>query len=74
MEEIQLSLTRATVNDRAVLKMKVFTEATHGLVENRVNEWLQHHRVTVTHIGQSQSEKGGNFLFTISLFYYPFSE
>ena len=74
MEEIQLSLSRATVNDRTVLKMKVFTEATHALVENRVNEWLQHHRVTVAHIGQSQSEKGGNFLFTISLFYYPFSE
>jgi hypothetical protein len=71
MEEIQLSQTRVLVNDRSVLKMKLFTESTHSLVETKVNEWLQHHSVTVTHIGQSQSEKGGKFLFTISLFYYP---
>jgi len=74
MEEVQLSQSRLTANDRAVLKMKVFTESTHALVEARVNEWLQHHKVTVAHIGQSQSEKGGKLLFTISLFYYPFSE
>ncbi|SHF74264.1 hypothetical protein [Flavisolibacter ginsengisoli] len=71
MEEIQLSQTRVLVNDRSVLKMKLFTESTHSLVETKVNEWLQHHSVTIAHIGQSQSEKGGKFLFTISLFYYP---
>jgi hypothetical protein len=71
MEEIQLSQTRISVNDRSVLKMKLFTDTTHSLVETKVNEWLQHHNVRVAHIGQSQSEKGGKFLFTISLFYYP---
>ncbi|HJW17035.1 MAG TPA: hypothetical protein VJ499_07940 [Flavisolibacter sp.] len=74
MEEIQLSQSRITSKDKTVLKMKLFTESTHSLVETRVNEWLQHHNVSIAHIGQSQSEKGGKFLFTISLFYYPYFE
>ena len=74
MEEIQLSQSRVTSKDRAVLKMKLFTDSTHSLVETRVNEWLQHHNVSIAHVGQSQSEKGGKFLFAISLFYYPYFE
>lgn len=67
----EIGMPRLITNDQCTLKMKVFTEKTHGLVEAKVNDWLEYNRVTVEHIGQSQSEKGGNFLFTISLFYYP---
>jgi hypothetical protein len=49
--------------------MKVFTASTIFLVENEVNEWLQSQNVKLLHVAQSQSEKGGRFVFTVSLFY-----
>ena len=51
------------------LHVKVFSDKLPELVESRIKEWLHLHRVKIHHIGQSQSEKGGNFLFVISLFY-----
>lgn len=39
--------------------------------EKAVNEWLKENDVTIHHIAQSQSEKGGQFVFVISLFYIP---
>ena len=52
-----------------VQEVKIFVEKDPSLAEKNINEWLKENRVYIHHIGQSQSEKGGNFLFTISLFY-----
>lgn len=49
--------------------MKVFTASSISLVEKEVNDWLQAQNVKLLHVAQSQSEKGGRFVFTISLFY-----
>lgn len=49
--------------------MKVFTASSMALVEKEVNEWLQTQQVKLLHVAQSQSEKGGRFVFTVSLFY-----
>lgn len=38
-------------------------------VEQEVNEWLQIEDIRLIQATQSQSEKGGRFIFTISLFY-----
>jgi len=37
--------------------------------EKAISEWLKQNDVTVHHIAQSQSEKNGNFVFVITLFY-----
>jgi hypothetical protein len=37
--------------------------------EKEVGQWLAHNPVTITHITQSQSERGGAFVFVLSLFY-----
>lgn len=49
--------------------LKVFTASTISLVEEEVNEWLQAQNVKLLHVAQSQSEKGGRFVFAVSLFY-----
>lgn len=59
------------LTSRSENKMKTFTGNDPSLVEKKVNEWLAVNDVELLHIGQSQSEKGGNFVFTISLFYTP---
>lgn len=37
--------------------------------EKEVAEWLASNPVTIDHITQSQSERGGAFVFVLSLFY-----
>lgn len=37
--------------------------------EKEVAQWLAQNPVTITHITQSQSERGGSFVFVLSLFY-----
>jgi len=49
--------------------MKVFTAAAISQVEKEVNTWLQTQEVKLLHVTQSQSEQGGRFVFTVSLFY-----
>lgn len=58
-----------TMESLAKPVMKIFTASTIPLVEKEVNEWLQAHNVKLLHVAQSQSEKGGRFVFTVSLFY-----
>ena len=55
----------------SVLKVKTFISDHPETVEEKVNEWLQQNNVAVHHIGQSQSERNGRFVFVISLFYAP---
>jgi hypothetical protein len=48
---------------------KIFIAKDPLEAERNINAWLKENRVYIHHIGQSQSEKGGNFLFTISIFF-----
>lgn len=49
------------------LKTFVFNNITE--VEEKVNHWLQNNDVTIEHLVQSQCEKGGAFVFVISIMY-----
>ena len=54
---------------KRVKKMKTFTDTDPVDVEKKVNDWLQLNDVELLYAGQSQSEKSGRFVFTVSLFY-----
>lgn len=49
------------------VKMFVCNNPQHA--EREVNEWLSQHQVRVCYVTQSQSERGGKFIFVISVFY-----
>lgn len=49
------------------LKTFVFNNITEA--EEKVNYWLQNNEVTIEHLVQSQCEKGGAFVFVISIMY-----
>ena len=50
-------------------QVKIFVDKDPKEAEKNINTWLRQNQVYIHHVGQSQSEKGGNFLFTISIFY-----
>ena len=50
-------------------KIKMFHFSDLSTVEETINTWLMENEVDIHHIGQSQSEKGGRFLFVVSLVY-----
>jgi hypothetical protein len=37
--------------------------------EKAIAQWLKENDVIIHHIAQSQSEKGGSFVFVLTLFY-----
>ena len=47
----------------------MFVSSDSMTVEKNVNDWLEENHVSVHHIGQSQCEWNGKFVFTLSLFY-----
>lgn len=51
------------------MEVKLFIAENPQLAENLVNDWLQGSPVRVHHVGQSQSEKNGRFVFVISIYY-----
>jgi hypothetical protein len=51
------------------LQVKIFVHQNFTDAENSISSWLEENRVQIQHIGQSQSEKGGKFIFTVSVFY-----
>lgn len=51
------------------MEVKMFVCNHPMAAEKEVSEWLAQNPVTITHITQSQSEKGGAFVFVLSLFY-----
>jgi hypothetical protein len=53
----------------AMQEVKIFIAKDPAEAEKNINSWLKETKVYIHHVGQSQSEKGGNFLFTISIFY-----
>lgn len=54
---------------KQVMEVKMFVASDAASAEKNINEWLQQNKVTVHHLGQSQSERNGRFVFVISLFY-----
>ena len=61
------SQTTTPLKSQKQLKLFVFTEMSG--VEEKVNEWLSENDVFLLHMNQSQCEKGGKFLFVLSLVY-----
>jgi hypothetical protein len=51
------------------LDVKIFVHRETGEAEKALSLWLQQNQVHIHHVGQSQSEKNGSFVFTITLFY-----
>jgi hypothetical protein len=72
MKTIQLSQNPAkqfVVHTSTEAKMFVHNNPKDA--ERAVNQWLNENDMTIHHIAQSQSEKGGHFIFVITLFYMP---
>lgn len=59
----------ATMRAAVTYEMKMFVHSQPGEAEKEVSEWLKTNPVNLHHIAQSQSERGGNFVFVVSLFY-----
>ena len=53
------------------MKVKLFISHALDDVETEINHWLASALIRVHHVTQSQSEKGGKFVFIISVFYQP---
>jgi hypothetical protein len=53
----------------SVTEVKIFVQKDATEAEKAIAAWLKQNKVLIHHIGQSQSEKGGAFLFIISVFY-----
>jgi hypothetical protein len=71
MTTIQLAPNPARhyLTDSASTQIKMFVHNNPKEAEKAIGEWLQENDVRIHHIAQSQSEKGGNFVFVITLFY-----
>lgn len=51
------------------LRIKMFIHNQPEEAERSITHWLKQNDITIRHITQSQSEKGGNFVFIISVFF-----
>jgi len=63
---------QTTTEAMPVMELKTFVSDRPETAEKNLNQWLEVNRVEVTHIGQSQSERNGNFVFVLSIFYRRF--
>lgn len=54
---------------KTATKLKLFVSHSLEEVENDLNEWLAQEGINISHVAQSQSERGGKFVFVISVFY-----
>lgn len=50
-------------------KLKMFVHNNPKEAEKEISNWLYTNAVHIHHITQSQSEKGGNFVFVVSIYY-----
>ena len=58
------------IRTAAATKVKLFILSSPEAAEEKLQEWFQAHQdIEIDHIGQSQSERNGRFLFIISIFY-----
>ena len=71
MTTIQLTQNQARpyLSDTASTQVKMFVHNNPKDAEKAVGQWLNENDVTIHHVTQSQSEKGGHFVFVITLFY-----
>jgi hypothetical protein len=51
------------------LEVKIFMDRDPEVVSENLNLWMESNPVRIHHIGQSQSEKNGKFVFIISVFF-----
>jgi hypothetical protein len=58
-----------TATPPSALHIKMFIHNDPHEAESAISEWLQENPVSVQYITQSQSEKGGHFVFVVSVFY-----
>ena len=71
MTTIQLTQNQARpyLTDSASTQVKMFVFNNPLDAEKAVSQWLNENDVTIQQVTQSQSEKGGHFVFVITLFY-----
>ena len=51
------------------LQVRMFVHTDVKEAEKAIGLWLKQHDVIIHHLTQSQSEKGGKFVFVLSVFY-----
>ena len=70
-----IPLTRNTSKDFTLesssVQVKMFIHNNPKEAEKEIAHWLKENDVIIHHIAQSQSEKGGSFVFVLTLFYLP---
>lgn len=71
MNTMQLSeeTTKEFLFSTQGLQVKMFVHNDPKEAEKTIAQWLKQHNISIKHITQSQSEKGGNFIFVVLLFY-----
>ncbi len=55
--------------DSSSMQVKMFIHNNPKDAEKVIAQWLKENDVVIHHIAQSQSEKGGSFVFVLTLFY-----
>jgi hypothetical protein len=55
--------------DTPAVQVKMFIHNQPKDAEKSIGHWLNENDVTIHHIAQSQSEKGGSFIFVLTVFY-----
>jgi len=71
MKTIQFAQSTAMdlLSDSSAVQVKMFIHDQPKDAEKAISQWLKENDVTIHHIVQSQSEKGGNFMFVVTIFY-----
>jgi hypothetical protein len=72
MTTIQLTknTTKEFAFDSSAVQVKMFVHNNPKDAEKEIAHWIKENDVIIHHIAQSQSEKGGSFIFVITLFYF----
>jgi len=72
MTTIQLTQSRSkeVLLHSSTVQVKMFVHSNPKDAEKAIEQWLKENDVTIHHIAQSQSEKGGSFVFVLTLFYW----
>lgn len=55
--------------ESSAIQVKMFVHNNPKDAEAAVSQWLKENDVAVDHIAQSQSERGGSFVFVMTIFY-----
>jgi hypothetical protein len=69
MKTIQLTQNSNLLLESPTVEVKMFVYDNPKEAEKAIAQWLKENDVMIHHIAQSQSEKGGSFVFVITLFF-----